>query len=265
LILFFGTLGIDAVDHHKDMKESILGRLIFGEENNLCPEGMSFIDSAERDFCIDRYEASPASDCPYEDPGSQIESSANINYQGCVPVSKKDKVPWRYVSQSQAAELCARAGKRLPTMKEWTKASRGFFDKNGDWGSEDCHLAGNWGQQPGLSGTGGNCVSPDGVYDMIGNVWEWIDGDIKEGRWQDIEMPEEGYISEVDASGVPIATGNKGSEAHKNDHLWIKKQGVRGIARGGYWMSQEKGGKYSFYMTVPISYTGNGIGFRCVK
>lgn len=264
-IIFFGTIGIDAVDHRKDMGESIIGRLIFGESDDLCPEGMTFIDSADGGFCMDIYEASPGPDCPYDDPSNQIESLANINYQDCVPISKENEIPWRYVSQSQAAELCARAGKRLPTMKEWTIASRGFFDKDGDWGSEDCHLAGNWKRQPGLSGDGENCVSPGGVYDMIGNVWEWIDGDIKEGKWRSLELPEEGYISEVDAIGVPVATGGDESEAYKGDYLWIKKQGVRGIARGGYWMSREKGGKYSFYMTVPTTYTGNGIGFRCVK
>lgn len=249
------TLGIKAGD------EFIMRQ---GDDEG-CGDGMVFIGSSQGGFCMDVYEASPSDQCPYNDPESQVESLSNFNYRECVPVSQEGEIPWRYITRSQAEELCARAGKRLPTVEEWSIASRGFIDESGRQGSEDCHLNSNWEDQPGPSGYGDNCSSEQGIYDMIGNVWEWVEGDIEDGKWQDRELPESGYISEIDSQGMPIKTSKEENEVYGNDHIWIKAQGIRGIARGGYWESGDKGGKHSFYLMAPPSYAGNGMGFRCVK
>ncbi len=90
---------------------------------------------------------------------------------GWLPDHPMVKVSWQdvnhYATWAQAT---------IPTEAEWEKAARGTDGRGWPWGDtwqpELCHHA--------TSGTGteangarpGN-VSPYGVYDMAGNVWEW--------------------------------------------------------------------------------------------
>ncbi len=62
-----------------------------------------------------------------------------------------------------------------------------------------------------------------------------------------------------------LSTGDKEDQNFNEDYLWIKKKGVRGIARGGYWANGAEAGVYAMYLVSPTSFAGDGIGFRCVK
>lgn len=88
------------------------------------------------------------------------------------------------VSFFQAAAACLNAGKRLCTGDEWRWACQGgpisrdypyegAFD-GGDEAGRDC-----WTHElsvgPRLTGTASACVSPEGVYDLSGNMLEWTD------------------------------------------------------------------------------------------
>jgi formylglycine-generating enzyme required for sulfatase activity len=81
-------------------------------------------------------------------------------------------VPW------QAAQaFCQWAGGRLPTEAEWEYAARAGDDREFPWGEE---LPTSERANYGASGLGTSAPvgsyppNPFGLYDMAGNVWEWL-------------------------------------------------------------------------------------------
>jgi formylglycine-generating enzyme required for sulfatase activity len=253
------TVGIKASD-------KLFGSGQDNGENSLCPSGMVFVSSPSGGFCLDKYEVSAGSGCSYANPENQTETLKNIENPDCQPFSSVGKIPWRNISQNQAALVCAKAGKRLPTSEEWMRASLGTPDKLSGWKESDCHVQNNWTSAPGLSGSGKNCFSGSGAYDMIGNVWEWVDGSVVDGQIEGRQLPLEGYVKGYDSSGFPTETdAEMGDENYYHDYVWLKRNGTRGIARGGYWGNGAEAGQYSIYMVTEPSYAGIGVGFRCVK
>jgi formylglycine-generating enzyme required for sulfatase activity len=264
--IFFVTIAVDAADHRGSFNQSIIGRLVAGEKTGPCPEGMVLVSSDSGGFCVDQYEDSPSSKCSYLDPNNEKESSLNINNPECQAVSVAGAIPWRNLTQIQAVNLCAKAGKRLATAEEWFAASLGTPDKSRGWTADDCQVSNNWPAQPGASGSGKNCIAYSGAYDMVGNVWEWVKGEISEGSYKDIKMPNDGFIKAVNTDGLPLETDpDNPAESYNGDYLWIKNKGVRGLARGGYWANGGEAGQYSFYAVTETTFSGTGVGFRCVK
>jgi len=252
------TLGIKASD--------TLWNSDNGQQDGPCSQEMVFIPSPNGGFCIDKYESSPGENCPHANPQNQLDSRTNIDYRDCKPVAISGKNPWRFISQSQAVAACSRVGKRLPTGKEWQLAAMGTPDIAGQKTKDDCNVSKNWEAQPGLTGSGKNCVSSFGIYDMVGNLWEWVDGGINDGKYKDTVLPENGYIKAVDDEAMPSATDkNTPDENYYKDYFWIKEKGVRSIARGGYWDNGDDAGVYAVYAVTDSSFAGTGIGFRCVK
>lgn len=264
--VIFVTVGIDAADNYDNFSESIVGRVLFGKEEGPCPPEMVFVPADKSGFCIDKYENSPGKDCPNQNPANQNETRDNLDKKDCAPVAVSGAMPWRFISQAQAISACAKAGKRLPSGEEWYAASLGTPDPDSAWGPDDCQVNSNWPDQPGFTGSGQNCVSSAGVYDMIGNIWEWVKEEVKDGKYGSADLPLDGYVGSVNLSGLPIATDADAPDPNFNeDYFWIKNTDVRGMMRGGYWENQSDAGLYAVYLVSPPSFAGTGAGFRCVK
>jgi len=260
IAVVLATVGIKASD---SFLETNAGE---GLDSNGCPSDMVFIDTEYGGFCIDKYENSAAENCSYETPDSKTESAYNLGMPECKPVSLKDKIPWRNITQTQAIEACAKAGKRLPTNKEWYAASLGTPDPGSSWSEEDCQVDKNWNAQPGQTGSAENCLSSAGAYDMVGNVWEWVHEEAVDGKYDETVLPESGYVKAVNIDGLPLETDASNPDSvYNGDYFWIKESGVRGMARGGYWDNKEEAGKNAVYLVSPPSFAGVGMGFRCVK
>jgi hypothetical protein len=163
-----------------------------------CPPGMAPIPGKRA--CVDRWEAHVVevlddgtfhSWSPYFNPGA-IKIRAR---------SAPGAVPQGYISQVQASAACAEAGKRLCNDVEWVTACRGSKKTQFPYGNaeksgacndhRDRHPAIEYlesndvfaklehpciNQVPDtvmLTGTKNECTTPEGVFDMVGNLHEW--------------------------------------------------------------------------------------------
>lgn len=129
-----------------------------------CPEEMAPIPGME--VCIDRFEAS-------------IHKKGEREFAS----SRRGVMPAATTSFNQAKEACANAGKRLCTLEEWDRACEGEEGRKYPYGNEFDAKACNavylyenpHDSAPKPSGSMPGCVTPEGVYDLSGNLWEWVD------------------------------------------------------------------------------------------
>lgn len=80
------------------------------------------------------------------------------------------------VSYLDAMQYSFWSGKRLPTEAEWEFAARGgLIDKNYPFGDRADSTQANYGKKfGGTTVTGSFPPNGYGLYDMSGNVWEWV-------------------------------------------------------------------------------------------
>lgn len=191
------------------------------EDSNegLCQEGMTHIDG----FCIDRWEASLKGHSPFDVPVS-----------GGVAQAVQGVIPQGYISGEVAEAACKAVGKRLCTSSEWLRACQGpeisifpygntyidsacnegrslhpvieLFSEETDWSPEQMNDS-RINQLPNtVDSTGSNpvCMSAEGIYDLHGNLHEWVadpSGTFRGGFYVDAEINGKGCLYRTTAHG----------------------------------------------------------------
>ena len=150
-------------------------------------------------FSIDRHEVTNGEYAAYVKVAG---ATAPYHWGGAAPAAAKATLPVYNVSWHEAAAYCAWRGARLPTEAEWEKAARGGeADSDYPWGNEYESEEGAK-ATPSADEAGANSGAPAarparvkraqsssaggprpvgsfepnrfGLYDMSGNVWEWV-------------------------------------------------------------------------------------------
>ena len=206
-------------------------------------------------FYIDQFEVTNAqyAECldagfcqPTTDTTAFASSYSRRIYYGS---SEYADYPVIYATWYEAQEYCEWRGARLPTEAEWEKAARGGlegmlypwgdeppvceagavngakFDDNGDCNDTDTEQVGSY------------SANGYGLYDMAGNVWEWV------SDWHDEE-----YYASSPTENPP------GSE-----------EGSWPIVRGGHWGSAADHLRVSDRRINDSNSGSLDIGFRCAK
>jgi formylglycine-generating enzyme required for sulfatase activity len=168
--------------------------------------------------------------------------------------------PVAFVSWSDATTYCSWADRRLPTEAEWEKAatwdppakeSRIF-----PWGNDFECSRGNFDDETQLDSFvipgGPHCdgydrtspvgslpsgVSPYGVQDMAGNVWEWV---------------ADGFFETENYYAISPASNPRGPEGS-----------AYRVLRGGSWNLNYGYGRSAYRLWFGIDDSYDGMGFRC--
>ena len=211
----------------------------------LCPEGMVMIG---HQYCIDIYEGSlrVMKDNGEEEAWSPFDApKPGVRLRA---ISLPGVMPQGYISGVQAQQACTNSGKRLCKPEEWKKACMGPKETTYPYGSQnepkrcndtgrspmeliqhltDASEAMEWGLggnmmdprnnqlEGSLARTGefANCTNEYGVFDMVGNLHEWVDdpsGTFQGGYYLDTHLNADGCYYRTTAHEVSHADYSTG-------------------------------------------------------
>jgi sulfatase modifying factor 1 len=232
-----------------------------------CPPGMEHIGR----YCIDRYEAHlvvPNGDGTYKLHPHHLRPPEGVAFEAR---SAEGAFPQGYISRVESAAACKRAGKRLCTWSEWRRGCQGpkwmrypygptvkrgacnqtkthllqaFFGADPNvWEYEKHFNSPRLNQEPGYlakSGEYKTCTGPEGLYDMVGNLHEWVSTMVTEKFVEDMEAEEVPRLKQ------PWHVGN-------------------GMFMGGFFSTDGQHGPGCYYTTIAHEprYHDYSTGFRC--
>jgi formylglycine-generating enzyme required for sulfatase activity len=146
------------------------------------PERLVLLDA----FFIDRHEVTNEAYLLFVS-GTGHRMPENVNpastlWKDRTPIPGIERHPVVNVSWTDASAYCRWAGKRLPTEAEWEKAARGTDQRIYPWGNDAPspqranYGKTTWNNHAALVPVGQleDGKSPYGIYDLAGNVWEWV-------------------------------------------------------------------------------------------
>lgn len=234
-----------------------------------CPADMALAGRT----CVDRYEAHLVRLDPNgaETPHSPFERpQAGVRY---VARSTAGVTPQAYINRLESQAACEEAGKRLCTVREWYRTCTGAAGTQYPYGIDfvkgRCNtlkphvlsrLHGNdparWkydedfndpklNQEPGflaLTGAYAGCVTDAGVFDMVGNLHEWVSDRVDE------ELPGK----------VPLRDDIRAKIGKNTGH---------GIFMGGFYSTSGEHGRGCGFLTPghEPKYHDYSTGFRCCR
>jgi len=196
--------------------------------NSPCPPDMANIDDK---YCIDLFEGALQEFVN----GEWIDRSPYLTVGNTTvrAIPARDRYPQAYISGKEAEIACNNSGKRLCNLEEWLHACQGPYGWIYPYGNQyetdfcnDTYITGHHplcdyfklnpcdpsllnyqqfndpgiNQMPDTISKGGefsNCISFYGVYDMHGNVHEWISdpkGTFKGGFYADAKINGKGCL-----------------------------------------------------------------------
>ena len=221
-----------------------MGSNIFNEE---APVHRVSLD----DYYIDKYEVTNALYRTCEqagicDPPHAIFSTLHSDYYSAPDF---DEFPVIFVDWDMAVTYCEKwRGAHLPTEAQWEKAARGTNERKYPWGNDtDCFHTNYWVSNSAACvgdttrvGSYAVGVSPYGVHDMAGNVWEWVNDS----------------YDPIYYGSLPDGFQNPSGPVRNMNSI---------VIRGGGWDSGINGVRTAYRGFQPHTYYANNLGFRCAR
>ena len=244
---------------------------VWGAKNEVPPSGMTLIPQGSFEmgsrrslkeldpvaiFQADRHmlgPEDPAHEVILDDYYIDIHEVSNADYKKYIEATGSKNVP-RYwedpnfnqlnqpvvgIAWKEAQAFCQWQGKRLPTEAEWEKAARGKRPVKYPWGNEEADKTRlNFNSHVGRTTPVGSYPtgkSDYGVYDLSGNVAEWV---------QDWHFPEYYLFSPKENPPGP-------------------EKGHYKIIRGGNWQNNAEDVRLTYRNATVPKARSKTIGFRC--